>query len=408
MKKAFAFLTAVLTGIPNAGLTMIFFFVLIGNLSNFMNAEIAIILHWALAILIGIGFVTGEGLVHMDSKDKGFNFTMFTVLIAMGLINIGAGHFRADESARLMRSDARILVKNDPRFTELQKEKEYLQKNVLNDGLAANDAAAMKRMEKIDADINKLSGEYVGDAHVSHMQHNGLISIFFVAVNLLFGLAVRTFYQEKDQPLPFRLPAFWFTKPKWRWDATEQPETESYEFEDGSSKKPVLTPGFQSQHVKNPMGFGYATGEFKATNEEKKKEEPSKAPEPIIIEKTETEIIDNTLKLTGGLNLARTKALFERFKTVKATLGEFPNLSNRKQAEKANMPEATFRGLKNRIKVGELTLDGLEKALIRKSVEEYPNASLIEREALTGIFGRERIRAHLQYMGYKGRNWTGN
>lgn len=412
MKKAFAFITAILTGIPNAGLTMIFFFVLIGNLSNFMDAEIAFLLHWSLAIFIGIGFVTGEGLVHMDSKDKGFNFTMFIVLMAMGLINIGAGHFRADESARLMRSDARILVKTDPRFAELQKEKENLQSNVLNDGFAANDAAAMKRMKQIDDNMNNLAGEYVGDAHVNKMQHSGLISIFFVAVNILFGLSVRTFYQEKDQPLPFRMPAFWFTKPKWRFESTDQAEAEPEYNNDYEETKPTLIPGFQAKHSKTPrkMGFGYATGGFKATIEKEKKPVPAIPPAPIIIEKTikETEIIDNTLKFTGGLNFARTKALLQRVKIVKATLEKHPDFSNRKQANEANMPEATYRGLKNRLQSGDLNLPVLEKALIKKFYDEHPDASLSEIVSATGITGKEKVREHLEQIGYKGNQFTGN
>lgn len=347
MKSKFAAITAVLTGIPNAGLTMIFFFVLIGNLSNFISVDIANILRWILAIFIGVGFVTGEGLVHMDSKDKGFNLTLFVILVAMGLINVGAGHFRADEAARIMRSDARILVKEDPRFIELSREKEHLQKNVLDDGSAANDAMAMERMREIDTELQRLSQEYVGDAHVSHVQHSGLISIFFVALNLVFGVSVRTWYNEQDEVRPFRMPSFWFIRPKG------QTESGGYTYTPATSKTG------RGNSAEFQIGFhppaSTASSPIVNSSDEDNKSTVIVERVEVPVEKVvkETEIIDHTRKLTGGMNEDRMRQLLSRVAIVKRTILDHPDLSTRAQARKADMPEGTFRGLKKRIRNGE-------------------------------------------------------
>lgn len=202
--KKLAMIGVILLAIPNAILTAVFFFILIGSLDYVFGGEWGYDVTLASVALLGIGFTIAEtvGNVKADSAKKtGNSVSMWFIfiLILIAATNWGAGMYRSKDNAREKGVEAKGKVIDNPRYQELQKENQYLQAHVLNDGFVGNDQMAITRQKEISAEMNMIEKEYVQSANIlnSGGKWGIVISLAFVIINLVYGLLVREAFSEE-------------------------------------------------------------------------------------------------------------------------------------------------------------------------------------------------------------------
>lgn len=221
IKKIFAGIAAVFLAVPNAVLTTICFYALIGSLLYIFGAEWSHSVQFWTAATIAIGLTVGEAFVHMDNKDKGTNAMRWIAIMLFVVINVFAGNYRVAESQRQARMDARQLAINDPRWTALdESQKSYEAMN--HNRFSGDDAEASAGLERIAKERNSLVQEYVTDSHVAAdsggfagIGSHWLLNLLWVAINLLYGLAIRVCYEgsdELEETKPFLKPGFYFSR----------------------------------------------------------------------------------------------------------------------------------------------------------------------------------------------------
>jgi hypothetical protein len=219
IKRVFAMLTALFLSLPNAILTSVCFYALIGNLSYIFGVTYTHEITMWLAAFLGIGLTIAEAMTHMDSKDKGLSLSKITALILFTIINVFAGNYRIAEGQRNARMDARQTAQTDPRWQALdQQEKEI--SRMLHNKYAGDDAQAAAALDRIAKEREALVAEYVADSHVQSGFLEGIGSSWFfnllwITINLAYGIAIRIAYagnNERETTKPVNLPAMKFRK----------------------------------------------------------------------------------------------------------------------------------------------------------------------------------------------------
>jgi len=209
--KKLAKVGVILLAIPNALLTAVFFFILIGSLDYVFGGDWGYDITLGAAALLGIGFTIAEtvGNVKADrAKKAGKNVSMWFsfILILIAATNWGAGMYRSKDNAREKGVEAKGKVTENPRYRELQKENDYLQAHVLNDGYVGNDQMAINRQREISAEMGMIEKEYVQSANIlnSGGKWGILISLAFVIINLVYGLLVREAFSNEEEEIAAR------------------------------------------------------------------------------------------------------------------------------------------------------------------------------------------------------------
>lgn len=209
--KKLARIGVILLAIPNALLTAVFFFILIGSLDYVFGGDWGYDITLGAAALLGIGFTIAEtvGNVKADrAKKAGKNVSMWFsfILILIAATNWGAGMYRSKDNAREKGVEAKGKVTENPRYRELQKENDYLQAHVLNDGFVGNDQIAINRQREISAEMGMIEKEYVQSANIlnSGGKWGIVLSLAFVIINLVYGLLVREAFSDEEEEIAAR------------------------------------------------------------------------------------------------------------------------------------------------------------------------------------------------------------
>lgn len=189
---------------PNALLTAIFFFLLLGNLSAVFGNDWGFMASMAISLMLGVGLVIGETVAHLtNAENKEHSVGVYFILFLLAATNWGAGVYRSADNAR-EQSVAAISqsAKDDKRYQSLQSEKDHLQKNVLDDGIEKNDAKAMDRMKEINTEMESIEDKYASKANLLTVggKWNLLISLAFIVINLVYGLCVKAAYDGSLSP----------------------------------------------------------------------------------------------------------------------------------------------------------------------------------------------------------------
>lgn len=210
--KNLAMWGVIVLAIPNALLTAVFFFILIGSLDYVFGVDWGHTITILLSILLGVAFTIGETIGNIQSANakkegSGASKWLILVLILIACTNWGAGMFRSKDNAREKGVEAKGKVTGNPRYLELQKENEYLQAHVLNDGFVGNDALAIDRQREIAAEMNVIEKEYVQSANIlnSGGKWGVFLSLAFVVINIVYSLLVQAAFTDKDS-VPMRFP----------------------------------------------------------------------------------------------------------------------------------------------------------------------------------------------------------
>lgn len=198
-KHSFAKWGVIILFPPNALLTAIFFFLLIGNLSAIFGVEYGWMISLIISLMLGVGLVVGETVGHLTNAEKNEHSPgIYLILILLAATNWGAGVYRSADNAR-ERSMTAISrdAKDDVRYKSLLKEKENLEVNVLNDRREGNDIRAIDRQEKINEELKEIEDKYSTKASLLNAggKWNLIISLAFIVINLVYGLCVKAAYE---------------------------------------------------------------------------------------------------------------------------------------------------------------------------------------------------------------------
>lgn len=194
-RNTVALYSMLLTGAANGLLTAIFFFLAIGSLSNVFGVEIGLALNISISLFLGAGLVLGEFLVHTEKEEKiSRKIILNSILIILALINWGAGYYRNQDALANNRISAISIASKDARYTSLLKDKEDIKRDMLNDGDASNDEKAEKSLERIEASLSGIVGEYKQESTGSKSSNTSraIVSLAFIVITIIFGKASKT------------------------------------------------------------------------------------------------------------------------------------------------------------------------------------------------------------------------
>ena len=196
-----------LSGIGNSMLATIFIYLVVGDLNTVFGAA-GWLVALVLAAFLGISFTLGEYLVHSKDVFDGDSVrvwgTKAAILLLFAGINWGGGYYRAQENVTENRAKAVIGSASNPRYLALLKEKEHLEKNVLDDGKVGNDAAAIQRSAEIDVSLKEIEGDYKSEAtgHRESAITRLIVSLALIAVNIVFGICATVYSNATETPQP--------------------------------------------------------------------------------------------------------------------------------------------------------------------------------------------------------------
>lgn len=196
-----------LSGIGNSILAAIFIYLVVGDLNTVFGSA-GWLVALVLAAFLGISFTLGEYLVHSKDVFDGDSVkvwaTKAAILLLFAGINWGGGYYRAQENVTENRAKAVIGAASNPRYLALLKEKEHLEKNVLDDGKVGNDAAAIQRSAEIDVSLKEIEGDYKSEAtgHRESAITRLIVSLALIAVNIVFGICATVYSNATETPQP--------------------------------------------------------------------------------------------------------------------------------------------------------------------------------------------------------------